>query len=1217
MFSNLQAYLGVDNKEFIAGMKNSQNAVDAFANNFQAKLGKVLTGQGQQAATQFGTIGKEVNKAGGFVNQFTQRLEKMGNVFTTGLGLGIGYAGLNALTGAFSRAIEKAREFETGILSIAAAQQSAFDIKIGDRILEGAEGFQASLSLAYKANDEILKRSTQNILTYREQLNAYLVSTAQASKLGLTVKEQLDLSENLAVAAKAIGLSGQQISQQVRAILGGANVQKTVLGSALGLTNADLKRMKEAGTLFTELMDKTKGFTAGADNFGNSIEGMLSQFENAIDIFLAGAGKKIAAAVRQPLKDIQEFLASEGGSELGETLGKMFANLLKVLLEIAKSPALDIIKTFLQFLANFGDKIILAGIFLKLGGIISGFLNKLRGMVVWLTEVAASGTKAAQSINSVAAATTNASAAASKAQTQAANNRGPNAPNRFQGQPTQLALPFNPNEGVNKAGRLIDPNTGRYLPSKQPTPVQPMLTGFDEATHYAQQSAMEKKMLAQARQKQWAITQAALSDFTAQSNAGWSGYWAAKKTMVAKGFAGLRAQVAAVNVDALIGKIGMGAMLALLIGQVGDWLKDGFKEAGGNARDAIDILTSSGQFAAMGGMIAGPLGALGGAVIGAVKGMADALEKAEQEARQAEEAYKQMLAQDPALKRIQGLKDKISQQREATLDPNVTEKGKEAARKIIEQTTEELEKARKDGRIQRAAKQAAEEAENLMKSIQEKLSVMSKLATNAGDQAIITAKKLKEDMQSLKQAQEKGQLGNMRLPSDIGAAKQVDLGPIVEKQVKEAVAPLNTSTRQVNIPQVVQQSFGQAAMPLQQTMNGFKQNNLMDIINGNAQNAFKPLQVGANQAGTQLPFMVNNTLSQAVKPMIGQTTQTVGQAVNTTNQKLQQGSDKVVATFNNLVDQATAQRLAFNLTTKAANDITDNYNKLREDVTNAGDRITKAGDELVKSQMDYVRFQQDMKFKMNELTGNLIQANQSLATYPGQVSEVLSKGIQAQEERIRAENVIAQLTQQYGSKITNLNTVMGEIYKKNLQGKEAVDYFVTNAKIGGAFFTGPVRDAAGKVLDKAGSIDKLSDMILNDLQKVQKQSVGAEVQSLKDNVAKAQLALVRGVNDMNTQNSEFVKRIGSAQKEVEKANKDYAKAVTNLNISVDGFAVALKSINENFKKLGKPEVKVDFQGINVTVPVELKERIDVNQMKALIKAELQQFMVNSCRDTKR
>src|SRR5690606_6333978 len=121
----------------------------------------------------------------------------------------------------------------------------------------------------------------------------------------------------------------------------------------------------------------------------------------------------------------------------------------------------------------------------------------------------------------------------------------------------------------------------------------------------------------------------------------------------------------------------------------------------------------------------------------------------------------------------------------------------------------------------------------------------------------------------------------------------------------------------------------------------------------------------------------------------------------------------------------------------------------------------------------------------------------------------------------------------------------------------------------------------------------------------------------QDNVAKAQLALVRGVNDLANQNTEFIKRIRAAQEEVVKANRDYSKAVRDLNISIDGFAVALKSINEDFKKLGKPEVKVDFQGINVTVPVELKQRIDVNQMKALIKSELQQFMINSCRDTKR
>jgi hypothetical protein len=749
--SALQATLSVDNTSFLKGLKQSQSAVDAFAVRATAKLGAINADRG------FNKIHQQFNRAGSAAAQFTGKMEKMGNVFTGGLGLGVAAGGLALLAGGFTRAIEKAREFETGILSIAAAQQSAFDIMRDGKMLEGVEAFKASLSIADKANQVILERSTKNILTYREQLNAYLVSTAQASKIGLNVKEQLELSENLAVAAKAIGLSGQQISQQVRAVLGGANVQKTVLGSALGLTNADLKRMKEAGTLFDELMQKTSGFTAGSGFFENSIEGMLSQFENAIDIFLAGAGRKIAEAVRKPLDEIQKYLASEGGDKLGETLGKLFATVLEVLLAIAKSPAIPIIMKFLDFLGSWGAELTIIAIFSKL--------------IVLMNRLVAGGLNFAQTLSRIAAHSTQAAAGVTAlnaaASGGAAMGRGPNASGRFGGAdgtkrgPTGLNSMGQVVPAVqNKAGRWVEEGTNKYVRGGGN-----YLSGgvIAQQEMKATQDAIDKSLKNQ--------------------------------------FKGIRASLANMDANAVVGKVGMAVMAYSLV-EYGMRLITNQFDKDSPAGQALETGAKLASGAVGGGMLlsgvskfSGAVGALGGAAISYLGSVTDSMQQAAQEAERAESALKAQLRVAPEAAKLREIQDKIDQQksamsgtgstgpqtlleilfRENNTVAELTDKGKQAALKRIKELEELYESTKAEGTATRRPKKIAADFNAGLKKTEDLMALLPETLNNSVKKSLVSlAQKLNKiqeaedaDIERLSRGGESPQATRDRLTNEV------------------------------------------------------------------------------------------------------------------------------------------------------------------------------------------------------------------------------------------------------------------------------------------------------------------------------------------------------------------------------------------------------------------------------------------------------------------
>lgn len=774
-FTQFEANLSVDNREFISGLRSAQTAVDAFAKRFEQKVAGGLIAPGSGAQRFFNTIKAESPKAGSAIGMLTQRIEKMGNVFTTGLGLGVAYAGLNALTGAFTRAIEKAREFQTGILSIAAAQASAFDIKQGDKILQGAEAFKASMAIAQEANQRILKRSTENILTYREQLNAYLVSTAQASKLDLNVDQQLKLSEGLAVAAKAIGLQGQQISQQVRAVLGGANVQKTVLGSALGLTNAEVRRMKETGTLFTELMDRVRGFTAGDKEFESSIEGMLSQFENAIDVFLAGAGKQIAKAVAVPLKEIEKFLKNTGGRDLGEALGTIFANFLTLLLKIAQSPAIPVIMKFLDLIGKFGDKLVIIGIFTKLIGLFQGLVVGGLSFVQMLSRIAGESTKAAAGLTAM-----NAAASAGPM------GRGPNAPGRFGAAPSEAPVVM----PVPRGKGFADPSTGKFVSKAE--------AQFAEQTMRAQALGTSIQMAAQK---------------------GMIEFEAATARTIKGQFLSLKKQIAEVDASRVVARIGLAAAAYGLLDYGFSWIRDQIGLEG-PAKDAFDQATSAVQGAVAGGMLAGPLGALGGAVLSYLQTLASSVEEAEKQAKRAEEDYETMIASMPEVAKVQGIKEMIRIKKAVLASGNLTEKGIKATEQSIAALEQQLNEARKAGTIVRSRKFEARNFIEELEKMEKAFGLLPETLNNRLQKAIISVtKKLDqiqemgdEDIAALSTEGESPEQTRLRVSREIVVAGMEDAA----KQLQDAAREADSLGRQL-------QSSAIAVKNAKQEFNNFVQ----------------------------------------------------------------------------------------------------------------------------------------------------------------------------------------------------------------------------------------------------------------------------------------------------------------------------------------------------------------------------------------------------------
>lgn len=405
-----------------AGLGQLTSMVDAAVANMNRKM--VAGGGGMAAPLGFGGIGgsrvggmvNEMEKMIGLTGRLNQGLDRMTSLFTGGLGFGVALGGIGLFTAALSRSIEKAREFQTAQIAIAATIQSSYrigppgtktDWTTSANPADRAKAFQVASVEAAKLNQDIIQRQAKNILTYQEELQAFQSSLAPGARKNLSTKQVLNISENAAVVAKSIGLRGEEIANAARLLMGGGvNVGRSTIGRVLGIKNQDVlgKSGKEFETFINE---RLKGFEAAQPTFAKSIEGVMSTLEAQLDVYLANIGTKLMKGISGSIESLGKALEGPGAEKFGDTLVDLFASVGKGIEAIATSPAIPTIMKFISFLAANGDKIVIGIALMSLIGIVTKVGGSLKSLVGWFGEIAATAATAAGAVDGLAMATNN------------------------------------------------------------------------------------------------------------------------------------------------------------------------------------------------------------------------------------------------------------------------------------------------------------------------------------------------------------------------------------------------------------------------------------------------------------------------------------------------------------------------------------------------------------------------------------------------------------------------------------------------------------------------------------------------------------------------------------------------------------------------------------------------------------------------------------------
>lgn len=212
---------------------------------------------------------------------------------------------------------EFAKDMETAKLGMAGTLASIG--QINGEAIDFNTALGISSSMMQKLNGDAIRTaaSTKDLVTTFQGI------LAPGLAAGMNLEQIREFTTVGVNAAKAMGLNPMQFVQELRDLVqGGITASSSTIASSLGLTDADIKKVKESGQdIFVFLMERMAGYKDAMKEFPNTFAGMFSMIEE----YATQASAKIMDVFGPEIKVAAQEI-SELFGEINETTGEFEVN---------------------------------------------------------------------------------------------------------------------------------------------------------------------------------------------------------------------------------------------------------------------------------------------------------------------------------------------------------------------------------------------------------------------------------------------------------------------------------------------------------------------------------------------------------------------------------------------------------------------------------------------------------------------------------------------------------------------------------------------------------------------------------------------------------------------------------------------------------------------------------------------------------------------------
>lgn len=163
--------------------------------------------------------------------------------------------------------------------------------------VSAAEELDLALGLSRKQIELLRQDSLRTVATFSELLDTFQVAVGPGLAAGLNLDEVRQLTVQISQAAAALSVPQNQLAEEIRSLLAGTiQARTTRIATALGITNADIRRLRESGELFGFLEKRLEGFAESAQRQARQTIGGLQSL-------LRGAFEALVGEAAEPLFD--------------------------------------------------------------------------------------------------------------------------------------------------------------------------------------------------------------------------------------------------------------------------------------------------------------------------------------------------------------------------------------------------------------------------------------------------------------------------------------------------------------------------------------------------------------------------------------------------------------------------------------------------------------------------------------------------------------------------------------------------------------------------------------------------------------------------------------------------------------------------------------------------------------------------------------------------
>lgn len=227
-----------------------------------------------------------------------------------------------------------------------------------DKVLEGQEKYNAAQVLAKNLMKDIQILGLETTATTTELVGGVQSMMSSALAAGFTLKQIPQFAVAAAQAMQTMGVPLEQMRTELDALLTGQiNSGDDILAQRLfGDIKAQgknigeyIRNLRSAGKLYDELMRRLEAFRLAGADVANTLTGLMSNVEEALDVIAGQATKNLTNSIKTSVKMFQElFFTTKDGTTAISSDFQNIASVMEQVYDIAGEKLLQVVTSIID-----------------------------------------------------------------------------------------------------------------------------------------------------------------------------------------------------------------------------------------------------------------------------------------------------------------------------------------------------------------------------------------------------------------------------------------------------------------------------------------------------------------------------------------------------------------------------------------------------------------------------------------------------------------------------------------------------------------------------------------------------------------------------------------------------------------------------------------------------------------------------------------------------